>query len=378
MRVVAPELVIASGTTAKLEWSIDGGSIVRGLVTDQQNKPVANATIWMRWRRPGSSGSPAKIYFSSSDSALPGAIAKTDAAGRFDFAGVAPGEWWVGAAPSQLEATGNSDVCPQAIYVKVEPPPQETFVDLHVYRGLFIDGRVVNPSATPLAKAEILAKAASDNRLLVALSDEDGHFRIGPLAAEDFVVQARAIGEYLASEELRVTPDAHDVQLTLRRGGKIRCTVLDAHGKSTDASVVLRNQDRPAAAGYVGDTNQSICDFGGLESGSYYAFAMTRAGLCAMKSGIRVGLDEPAANVTLQLSQGGELRVRANPGRAQGPYSIIRDNLNIGGGMADGNGVSSHTVPAGRVQVMFGNSANGTSQRFVDIRAGEYVEITLD
>lgn len=121
----------------------------------------------------------------------------------------------------------------------LDPSARDETRELAVPRPISISGRVVDSSGAPLSTARIrFAPYSSDNQPLgfdwnEAGVDSDGHFRLGPMPADDWVVIAHA-EERARSEHRRKLSPGEMVDLgdfVLPRMASVEALVLGAQGE---------------------------------------------------------------------------------------------------------------------------------------------------
>jgi len=147
----------------------------------------------------------------------------TDAEGRYEIAGLAPGTWVLTAShPDWSEATAS-----------VELKEAPATADIRLGRGGSVGGTVL-AAGRPVAGAQVTLSAAGDTGFRAgagmmggseqsALSDEGGRFRFERLTAGRYTLGAALRDQSSAPAEAVVTgDDAQEVQLLLSEGALVR------------------------------------------------------------------------------------------------------------------------------------------------------------
>jgi protocatechuate 3,4-dioxygenase beta subunit len=149
--------------------------------------------------------------------------ATTDAEGRYEIAGLAPGTWVLTAShPEWSEATAS-----------VELKDAPATADIRLGRGGAVGGTVL-AAGRPVAGAQVTLSAAGDTGFRAgagmsggseqsALSDEGGRFRFERLSPGRYTLAAALRDQSSAPAEAVVTgDDAQEVQLLLSEGALVR------------------------------------------------------------------------------------------------------------------------------------------------------------
>jgi hypothetical protein len=167
---------------------------LRGRVVRGDGSPVAGATVTVAPFVLGgvSAGATGGNPAGASE-------ATSDADGNFVVAGI-------GRIP--LVATADHPVEGRSVASPVPQDVEEPRVDLVVRPSGALEG-VVRRDATPVPGATVVATRPATNRArFAATTDEDGHYRIDPLAASDYVVTA-----IVAQDATRNAQCAHTVSI---------------------------------------------------------------------------------------------------------------------------------------------------------------------
>ncbi len=212
-------------------------------------------------------------------------VALTDAEGRYEFAGLEPGDYGVVAGPGDLRAThlrqafGQSTPLDQLGIsprsgVKLQPGERRTGVNIALARALAIEGRVLDGWDEAMAEVPIMLMRADGTPLPrgVVRSDDRGDYRLFALAPGRYRVCAVPQGSVDVSSDASrfvrtcypsaaVEGDAADVILTgsdasgmdihVQRSGTftVSGTVADAAGTIVDAPHVMTVPlDRPSGS----------------------------------------------------------------------------------------------------------------------------------
>ncbi len=219
----ASGLTVAAGdVTEGVEVRLSRGAVLVGRVLEARSgRPIVDASV----KADPSGGERRMPTVVMADEKGPNE-ATTDADGRYEIAGLAPGAWRVTAShPEWSEASAS---------VEVKDAPAT--LDLRLGKGGAVAGTVL-AGGRPVAGAQVALSAAGDSGFRpsagfvgggeqAALSDDGGRFRFERLAPGRYTLTASLREQASAPVEAAVTGEAvQEVQLTLAEGALLRGTV---------------------------------------------------------------------------------------------------------------------------------------------------------
>ena len=310
----APDICLAPGETRRIEVSLAGAASLRGTVWDAEHKPAAGIEMWAL---KGVQGEPGQSRFLQS-SELPFAKALSDAHGTFVFEGLLPGDWTVGPAPRRPfgSPAGADFVSGLAQAVKLEANAQPGELEFVVWRGLYVRGRTVGAKGDPVAAANVFATGTGFFGLLLAISDPNGAFELGPLVPGTYTLQGRAngFGGHTTSASVTAEAGSADVRLQFELGGIVSGRVLRPEGQAAQTFWIAF---QPSSGAGLPSSWSSSAPHGpgfsreGLEPGTYTLIARTQDGLVGVAGGIVVegGRETPA--VDIHVAAGAQISVTA-------------------------------------------------------------------
>jgi hypothetical protein len=301
---------LAPGETKEVEWRIGGGCALRGLVLDAAGQPVPQLRLWLTEAWSGDAP-----YFSNHSGPWIEQTGVTDESGHFELAGVPAGEWFLGPAPEEFgreSASANSIApVPEKIVVGSERSQEVT---LHVERGLYVRGRVVDPDGKPCGRMQIVVGNEQHRTLLFGASDEQGDFVSGPLGKQTVLVSANGEGRFIDSPQVRARAGDSGVELRLRAGGWIRGRAVDAATGAGCSANLLFTREAPGLPGgsewiFGGSGDDGNFESPPCETGSYSISALTDDARWALVKGIDVTVGSVHPDVLLRVAAGGKLRL---------------------------------------------------------------------
>ncbi len=202
----------AEGADVRL---VRGGTITGRVVEDRTGKAVLDATV----RAELAGGRGGAMFFGGPDEEGPGA---TDAEGRFEIEGLAPGSYTITAThPDWTEETE-----------RVELKDQPASVEIRLGRGGAIGGSVL-AGGRGVAGATVSLSAAGQSFRgpfgggQTAITDEGGRFRFDRLSAGRYTLVAslRTQGSAPVEAVLQAGESSQEVSLVLAEGAAIHGTV---------------------------------------------------------------------------------------------------------------------------------------------------------
>lgn len=314
------EIVLAPGELREVAWRVGAGCAIHGVALEQSGAPAAGLAIALQAAR-----FPNPTHFQPFE-AEGRRSAKTDTEGRFSFADVGPGDWWVGPAPAarnRREPAVADDPAPAGQLVQVAPDAARVDVTIHVARGHTIRGRLLDPDGKAVSHAFVSLERAAD-RLLAHenVNSPDGKFVLGPLEPGEYVLNARSMGEFVDALPVTARTGDTDVVLQFRRGGAIAGLVVGADGQPAPRADVVVN---PRVAGRWSNRSSAAGDdgrflFDGLEAGLYDVAARTAGGEVGVATAIEVAAGATPAEVRIEALPGARVRVRFD---GPGPHVLV-------------------------------------------------------
>lgn len=261
----------------------------------------------------------------------------SDESGRFRIDDVPEGLWWIGALDGGEDSENEADaqlIAPVGQPLSVAATPIEMV--LHVDRGLYVSGTVLDPDGEPTA--DIAVEVQREGMFLCANSDEAGRFAIGPLCDGEWTVAAcDDSAGYAPSVPVHTTPNSTGLVVQLRRGGHINFQLIDAATAGTcDAEVEVARNDETGST--EDETEDGALIVGGLAEGSYSAYAVSADHRVACARDIALAPGATVGPIVLRLKRAATLHVRYTGKRASlhcavgiGPIVIDSQVLRAGG-----------------------------------------------
>jgi protocatechuate 3,4-dioxygenase beta subunit len=366
-------LTFEPGEKREVEWLIGAGTELRGLVLDQDGKPVEKLEVWAVTAGPGG-----RRYLMSYESGHVGAKASTGPEGRFVLHDLAAGRWSIG--PS---GENESLVAPIAELVELAGEPVFDLT-LRVSRAIYIRGRVLAPSGEGAPNCWVNGFLTPADRPEGVPTGSDGSFAYGPLGPGTYTLTADAIGRFASSDPVQANAGDKDVVLQLQQGGSIRGRVVDGvTGAATSAQLVFAPEQ--VISGILVEGMQMTTEpngsfsVGGLVPGRWSVTASTADGRFAQHAHIEVGAGTDSGELVCALSPGGKLRLGyqgAQPWvhvtvKCQGAAVLLLAGVEAGK-------FTEYMAPAGALVLEIrGKSAGTVRTKQVELKPGETREIVL-
>jgi hypothetical protein len=333
------DLLLSPGEVREVVFRIGSGATVSGRLIDADGANADGVRIWLRQERISAPG------YSKTNS-LPEATTVTAAGGRFEFADVADGTWWVG------PPRGGPYPASAAVVEVIDGVPDRTVL-LHVQRGLFVEGRVVDPAGAPVEKVFICLSDEQEtpwpmDGTPADVTDASGEFLVGPVARGSYILSAEASG-WVRTEGIGVEAGDRGLVVRLEPGGWIRGTLVDGEsGAPAHGLVTVR------AAGVA---SGSLTDEAGrfeierLAAGLYHVSATTAGRGFAQATDVAVVAGVPPPDLLLRTRPGALLHVRYAGARSHGSFDVLIGDAVVASASVKRDGLVSRVVPAGSLRV---------------------------
>jgi len=364
-----PTFSLRPNERREAEWSVGTSYRIEGSVVDPAGAAVAGLTLWIDRTR-----ADYPVFFQDfQESSVVGAT-QTDARGRFAFADVAPGRWWIGpAAGPRGRDRDPAGIAPLAQVVEVLEGELRTEVLLTIQRGLTIRGRVLDPAGEPAPGIHVVAW--TDGSYQASDAGADGAFTVGPLVPGRYRLRAYSERE---ADSPRVEASAGDegVELCLQPGGTLSGTVVDgATGRASAATITLV-QTSPPQRGFDGGRadDDGAFRFQGLGAGTYDLAVRASGQRVGQLRGISVAAGSETTGLVVTLVPGAALRVKCAVDYLY--YEVRCDGVLVAGAGVDAGATSESAVPAGHLVVECSWAGDAVTKD-LDVAIGELVELVF-
>jgi protocatechuate 3,4-dioxygenase beta subunit len=295
-------LVLRPGETREVELVLGASATITGVLVDQLDAAIGEREMWCTRAEANAVGmfQPRPQSFTA---------ATTDAQGRFRFDAVSPGKWWIGPARGDRGRV-KDDVA--AIGQLVEVRDTDTALDIVVRapRGLYISGKVLEPNGSPASSCNVVAYFVGGRAFVDGRTDGEGLFSVGPLIDGTWKLRAQIPARQVAAEIAEARAGARDVVITLRQGGSIAGTVVDAaSGEPVECEISYGRVDGDENGMSSSRPNAGGFQFEGVEPGVYSITARTRDGRTGTRGGIAVAPGERVDGVRVEVRPGAKLEL---------------------------------------------------------------------
>ncbi|MEE2940488.1 MAG: carboxypeptidase regulatory-like domain-containing protein [Planctomycetota bacterium] len=260
---VAPLL---AGTTGRVEVTLDAGGTIRGVVTDDDDAPIAGAQV--------AAFTPGRAFGFDDEEVRTG---ETDTEGRFMLAGLPEGPVIVRAGARGGRERGRSTE------VQLAAGEEHTGLVIQLTRGASVAGRVLGPDGAPAAGVEVEAlfdvahmfgpSSLNATRGIhgTATTSEDGAFTVSGLGRGPFSIRAQrgSSEEGRPAETARldsIQPGAEGLTLSLASPLEVRGVLRDDLGEAAPGLEVRCSR---LASGTMGDLRLSERRARSAEDGAF-------------------------------------------------------------------------------------------------------------
>ncbi len=366
-------LTLEPGEVKELEWRIGSGTTVQGLVLDQHGKPVSGIAIWA-----SNAASERRRFFLRYERERVASKSQTDGDGRFTLRDLRAGSWCIGPG-----AEPDSQIASVAELVELAGEPTRELT-LHVFRGLYIRGRVISPSGELVPNAWLNGMADSLEFFGDQHAGQDGTFAFGPLAPGTVTLSASSMNQFASSDPVRASAGDTGVVLQLKQGGAIRGRVVDAvTGAACAAELVFMPEH--ASAGVFGNgmmtptQEDGVFSRAGFEPGRWSVTASSADGRFAQHAHIDVAPGSDSGELVFALSPGGKLHLGYKGAEPQVIVTITAQGaaVNFATGIEPGK-FTDCLAPAGALVLEIRKAYDGPARtKAVELKPGETKEITL-
>ncbi len=380
-----PDVVLTEGSVDGQVWSVKPGLVLKGIVVDQDGKPIAHASVGAR---PVGTGARAQQTFGWGE--------RTDENGHFEAEGLLAGNY-------ELRASHED-------YVSPETPPKVTLVDgektdeqkIVLEAGGIVTGRVVDANKRPVpgARVQVIGTRWGGSG---ARTDDDGNFEMKAVRPGDMRVVAnrgwfnemRAPGttdDDIQGERVEVRAgETTTVELVVEEQfGKITGKVVDADGAPVDDAFVHSTRESDSAATNAKGARASVrwgawqrtpalTEQDGsfvldeLEVGKHSVMAMRKGG---GGEGVVEHVETGSSGVVIKLAEGGSIsgKVALSSGGAPKRFSITLEERTQGiwrnEDFFETSGVwKLADLPAGKYSIGVG-ATEGSTDVEVELAAG--------
>lgn len=378
-----PLLSLQPGETREVEWHIGSGCELEGVVFDESESPVRDCEIWLM-----KTDDARPRFFESYDRERAVGTSRTDASGHFGFHDLHSGRWLLGPAATreQFESPDPRAIAAFAQMISIAEADQTQHLELHVSRGLYICGRVLDPQDKPARLALVSGGGGQTLFPPGAMSDYEGRFCVGPLIPGRYSLIARSSDIGADSESVEASPREQEVVLKLRNGGGMRGSVVDGttgtpcraelfvsiHGVAVqdelDFMSIMTNED-------------GTFEIKKLKPGIYDVFARASDGHVGIARSLNVRPGVVTDGVAISIFPGAVIRIR-NP-LADQPVgcSISCDDVLIGTAWLEPGAVVRMGVSPEHVVIRWSVTWTVTGhldqRKELDVQVGEEREVVL-
>ncbi len=206
---------------ARATMLLSEGAVVSGVVLGPGDRPLGGVKVSAVRKNEGEGGA---VATETSQGSFDDPVA-----GTFELAGLAGGSWRIGASGAGIVPIEYGDVV-------LSEGERVGEVTIRAREGLWIGGRVVDATGTPVGGARVESSGGT-----AVVTGADGRFSVGGLAAGPHDLRVTATG-FEDRTEARVFAGAKPIEVKLRTLGRWRGRVLDAESREPLASFWVDDQ----------------------------------------------------------------------------------------------------------------------------------------
>lgn len=275
-----------------VEVVLQKGATVSGMVTDEQDNPVAGATVIAILAPHGGSEKAASTRRTE----------KSGPDGTFTFSDVPAREISLVAAKPPLVRSAEE-------LVTLRPGETKGGVRLVLRSAKELSGRVVDGDGKPVAGAQVVAdsKVGRENNYGFATTGSDGRFSIRNLSDAPVDVAAKREG-YLTARQAGVKPGTTDLELVLRQAAEVLFigTVVEAGTFKPVEDFTVRTVGKGKVERKDLAPNQFSLE--GLRQGDRYRVVVEASGYQPADSGWRlISSEDSTVEETFEIGTGGAI-----------------------------------------------------------------------
>jgi protocatechuate 3,4-dioxygenase beta subunit len=349
-RVEAEPVVLDPGERRRVEIRLGSGGTIAGRVEDSKGQAVPDLAIW---RIAAEFPAPKRIESYET----PAARTRTDAQGRFRFEDVPAGSWHVG--PPSVSSWDESALTADAVAALAQPVGVEegsvsSDIVIRIDRGLYLSGIVLDPDGQPAPEVSVSAHSQTAWEYLNEQTDDAGRFRIGPLTAGSYALQASGFGRgsHAPSESAIAEAGASELTLQLRVGASIRGRTLDAAGRLRECKLMLVREGEDS---WTVTKSEGEFSFDGLLPGTYALNAQGSGGVCGRRAGLYLRAGTTLKGIDVVLERGALLRLTFDEEQPHAAYAVFVDGTAFESDGLERGKEGTITVPAGEIEVRWWN-----------------------
>jgi RNA polymerase sigma-70 factor (ECF subfamily) len=215
------------------DLTLSGPRSIGGLVSGPEDSAAPRVSVRLRGPLDGAGAS------LGADAAV-----TTDAAGKFRFGGLAPGNYVVSAdTPGAAGVEVAVDVPADRDVVGVRLPPESCDAPIVVH--------VKDDAGAPLAGVRLVAWRAGSSEGTGAVSDADGVARFATSDARPFE-RISASNTELADPDLQTVAGVTSYDLVVARTARVTCRLLDAEGRPIENAILRVEPQRTSYMAFTG------------------------------------------------------------------------------------------------------------------------------
>jgi len=185
-RLRLPIVGLKAGEFRSIRHGMEKEKRITGVIIDQDGAPLPHQNIWLKKKE----SHVGELYSFQEDNSI-FASARANGQGVFIINELPEGEYWIGPAPvrSSTALELNGKAAPATMVIEISENTTETDCVLHAYKGLFIQGCVMNPAGIRMEETQVEGLSGT-GFYSSAKCDDKGNFTLGPLVPGSYKISS--------------------------------------------------------------------------------------------------------------------------------------------------------------------------------------------
>lgn len=331
--LVRPNFTMKLEEPAFVEFRLPLGATVKGLVVDEEGKPIVGVRVGAHRRKMEQLAGGGKIFLD--DSTYKTTV--TDKDGTFSLAGVAMGENVIESDKAGYEQDSRT--------LKVQPDKVDDQVKITLKKTGFIAGTVVDEAGKPISTATVSLTRYKgiggpyenlQKEKFSVISDTSGTFKLSKLFNEGFYDVSVEHADYAPGIFPLVAAGTEQLTCMLERGGAISGRTEFIDRPSTPAVILLAAQTVIKGTTFTKEIKTEATGqffFTNLPYGTYNLYADSHGIVSEPKTDVPSVKDKPTRGVLVEVYEAAVVRGRVSNAENNAPIGGAKVSVQASYGM---------------------------------------------